>query len=119
LCNRIIKNGFKVYYQEDVIAYHKHGGSTTDKVWALKQRYLSNALLYYKVRGIGGYLLYHFLFIANTVTNFVAMWLLDKGYRDDYFMTQKGYFSNFFIYLTIPMLYKRKIGDGRKMLRRS
>jgi GT2 family glycosyltransferase len=119
LCNRIKEHGYEIVYYSQAEAIHKHGGSTSDKTWAIKQRYLSNALLYYKVRGIGGYLLYHFLFIVNTFSNFAVMWFLDKGYRDDYFMTQRGYFSNFFIYLAIPLLYKRKIGDGKRLLRRS
>lgn len=119
LCNRIIKNGYDVVYYDKAEAFHKHGGSVSDKTWANRQRYLSNALLYYKVRGIGGYVLYHFLFIFNTMTNFTAMWLLDKGYRDDYFRTQKAYFSNFLLYLTIPLLYKRKLGDGKRLLRRN
>ena len=117
LCHRIAKKGYKIHYFEQVAAIHKHGGSITNKAWGWKQRYLSNALLYYKVRGFLGYFLYHFLFLLNTANNFFAMWLLDKSYRDDYWKIQKAYFSNFGHYLKIPFLYGRKPGNGKRMLR--
>ena len=117
LCHRIAKKGYKIHYFEQVAAIHKHGGSITNKGWGLKQRYLSNALLYYKVRGIFGYFLYHLLFLLNTGTNFFAMWLLDKNYRNGYWQIQKAYFSNFTHYLKIPFLYGRKPGNGKRMLR--
>jgi len=119
LCRRIAKKGYKIHYFDKVSAVHKQGGSITNQTWSLKQRYLSNALLYYKVRGLTGYLLYHFLFLLNTATNFFAMWLLDKDYRLGYFQIQKAYLSNFVQYLKIPFLYTRKPGDGKRMLRAS
>ncbi|MBS4014676.1 MAG: glycosyltransferase family 2 protein [Bacteroidetes bacterium] len=105
LCHRISKAGYKIYYFDKATAIHKHGGSISNKSWGNKQRYLSNALLFYKVRGLFGYLLYHKLFIGNAVTNFFAMWLLDKEYRKSFYKEQKYYFSNFVYYLKIPFLY--------------
>jgi GT2 family glycosyltransferase len=119
LCRRIAKKGYKIHYFDKVSAIHKHGGSITNPSWSLKQRYLSNALLYYKVRGLAGYLLYHFLFLLNTATNFFAMWLLDKNYRLGYLQIQKAYLSNFVQYLKIPFLYTRKPGNGKRILRAS
>jgi len=117
LCHRISKNGYKICYFDKVSAIHKHGGSISDKSWGYKQRYLSNALLYYKVRGLFGYLLYHKLFLLNTFTNFFSMWFLDKNYRRDFWQQQKAYFSNFGYYFLIPFLYKRKSGCGERILK--
>ena len=117
LCHRIAKIDYRIYYFDKVSAIHKHGGSITNKAWGLKQRYLSNALLFYKVRGVFGYLIYHCLFMLNTAINFFAMWLLGKNYRNGYWQIQKAYFSNFGNYLKIPFLYGRKPGNGKRMLR--
>ena len=117
LCHRITKKGYKIHYFDKVSAIHKHGGSITNKAWGIKQGYLSNALLYYKVRGLFGYFLYHLLFLLNTVANGIAMWLLDKSYRKGYWQAQRAYFSNFGHYLKIPFLYGRKPGNGKRMLR--
>ena len=117
LCNRILKEGFQVVYFDDVEAIHRHGGSIKNKNWALKQRYLSNALSYLQVIGIGGYLLYHIIFCLNGMTNFFSMWLLDKEYWKEFFIIQRGYFSNFFLYVMIPLCYKWRLGDGKRLLR--
>jgi|LSQX01.2.fsa_nt_gb GT2 family glycosyltransferase len=119
LCHRIAKAGYSIHYFDNVSAIHKHGGSITNNSWGLKQRYLSNALLYFKVRGVFGYLLYHCLFLLNTITNFFAKWLLDKNYRKGYGQIQKAYFINFTHYLKIPFLYGRKPGNGKRILRAS
>lgn len=118
LCYRISKSGFKIVYFDKVKAVHVHGASSTNKRWATRQNYLSNALLFYKIKGVFGYILYHLLFITNSFTNFILMWLLDKNYRTDYFHIQLDYFSNFIQYLTIPILYKKKLGDGKRQLRK-
>ncbi len=118
-CNRIAHKGYEISYNGDVLAYHKHAGSSTDSVWVMRQKYLSNALLFYKIRGIAGYILYHLLFLLNTVTNFIVMWRFDKTFRNNYWKTQKGYFSNIGYYLMIPFIYSQNIGDGKKLLRRS
>jgi GT2 family glycosyltransferase len=119
LCHRIRKAGYKIHYFDKVTAIHKHGGSIANQSWGYKQRYLSNALLFYKVRGFWGYLYYHNLFIFNTISNFFAMWLLDKEYRNSFFKEQKYYFSNFVYYLKIPFLFSRKTGDGKRLLKRA
>lgn len=118
LCYRISKSGFKIVYFDKVKAVHVHGASSTNKRWATRQNYLSNALLFYKIKGVFGYFLYHLLFITNSFTNFILMWLLDKNYRTDYFHIQADYFSNLIQYLTIPLLYKKKLGDGKRQLRK-
>lgn len=118
LCYRISKAGYKIEYFEGATAIHTNGGSTTNKEWAMKQRYLSTALLFLKVRGYSGYLLYHLLFIFNAVTNFFTMWFLDRNWRRDYLNTLRYYFSNFGYYLMIPFLYSPKPGNGKRMLKR-
>ena len=117
LCFRISKNGYEIKYFDKVKAIHKHQGSQIDKNWNIKQRYLSNALLYYKTRGLFIYFLYHIIFILNIVSNFFAMWFLDSNYRKDFYFASKGYFSSMFYYFVIPFIYSRKIGNGKKLLR--
>lgn len=119
LCHRIARKGYKIEYFKEATAIHKNGGSTTNKDWSMKQRYLSNALLFLKARVYWGYLLYHLLFLLNTVTNFFAMWLLDACWRQSYLREQKYYFSNFGQYFTIPFLYSRKPGNGKQLLKRN
>lgn len=119
LCYRIAKKGYGIKYFEGASAIHKNGGSTPDKKWAMKQRYLSNALLFLKVRGYLGYFLYHFLFLLNSLTNFCVMWLLNNRWRNSYWQTQKYYFSNFGYYFIIPFLYSRKPGNGKRLLKRN
>jgi GT2 family glycosyltransferase len=119
LCYRIAKKGYTIKYFEGASAIHKNGGSTSDKKWAMKQRYLSNALLFLKVRGYLGYFLYHFLFLLNSLTNFFVMWGLDNQWRRSYWKTQKYYFSNFGYYFIIPFLYSRNPGNGKRLLKRN
>jgi len=118
LCHRIAKKGYKIEYFDGASAIHKHGGSSTNKEWGMKQRYLSTALLFLKVRGYSGYLLYHMLLIFNALTNFLAMWFLDRNWRRDYFKSHRYYFSNFGYYLLIPFLYSPKPGNGKRILKR-
>lgn len=119
LCHRIAKAGYSINYFDHVIAIHKHGGSSSSIDSANKQNFLSTAFLFYKIKGFWGYLLYHLLFLTNTVVNFIVMWKLTKEWRDTSFWNiQRYYFSNFGYYFSIPLLYTRKIGNGKRLLRR-
>lgn len=119
LCRRITSNGYKLKYLDEVSAYHLHGASSSGRSWVRKQTYLSKALLVYKEKGILGYIFYHFLFTINTITNFILMWLLDKGYRKGFWTTQVCYYGNYLHYLTIPFLYSRQYGTEKRILRRN
>ena len=119
LCNRILKKGYKIKYIDNVVAYHKHGASSTDENWVIKQKYLSNALLVYKLKGLFGYIFYHFLCVLNSISNFFAMWFLDKKFRKDFLNSEKCFYTNFFYYFVIPFKYSRNIGDGKRILRRN
>ncbi|OFX32464.1 MAG: hypothetical protein A2X08_00620 [Bacteroidetes bacterium GWA2_32_17] len=119
LCRRIGKQGYKIFYYNEVQAIHKHGASSLNKDWAIKQNYLSNALLQYKSYGIFNYLLYHVIFFVNTLTNLFAMWFLDETYRKGFWLEQNYYFSNILCYFAIPFLFKRKIGIGKRLFRRN
>jgi GT2 family glycosyltransferase len=118
LCHRIARKGYKIEYFEGATATHINGGSTTNKEWSMKQRHLSNALLFLKVRGYSGYMFYLLLFLFNTFTNFFAMWLLDSTWRNSFWKEQRYYFSNFGHYLSIPFLYSKKPGNGKRLLKR-
>ena len=102
LCHRIRENGHLITYTDEVHVIHKHGGSTTDSGWSQRQKHVSNALLYKKIKGNSGYLAYHFLFMMNSVSNFFAMWFIDKNYRKGYWKQQSVYLYSlryFFIIL--------------------
>jgi len=118
LGHRILKAGFKIEQNTDVSVIHKHGASSNPS-WATRQKLLSTALLFYKVHGFWGYLLYHSISILNSITNFLLMWFIEKPYRIDYFSAQKAYFSNTFYYFSIPFLFNRNLGNGKRMLKRN
>lgn len=115
LCHRISKKNYKIEYFEGAEAIHDHGASS-DNNWAIRQNYLSEALLFYKLRGFWGYKLYHLLFAFNSLTNLVLMWKLDKDYRKGFMEMLGAYYSNFFYYFVIPFKYTRKIGNGKRLL---
>lgn len=119
LCRRISSLGYAIFYYDDVKAIHKHGASSGVSSWSAKQNYLSNALLYLKVRGVAGYFLYHLCIYFNFITNMALIWKMDKNYRRDFWQDQKFYFSNFFIYFKIPFLYSKSIGNGKRILKRA
>jgi GT2 family glycosyltransferase len=118
LCDRIEKLGKTIYYFDTVYAIHKHGGSSSDSGWSMRQTYLSRALLVYKKKGILGFILSRWIWNFNFVTNFFLMWLLDRDYRKGFWSVNKAYYSNWLISLSIPFSYSRKLGNGTKLLRR-
>jgi len=119
LCSRISKAGYKIEFTDSTAAVHKHGGSSSSKRWSQRQNLLSNALLYLKIKGVLGYLLYHIFFHINTLSNFLLMWKLDKKYRKDFWNVQVDYYINYLYYIQIPFLYSKKQGNGKRFLRRS
>jgi GT2 family glycosyltransferase len=119
LCRRIEKEGFRIDYLDTAIAIHKHGGSSKSGDWAHKQNYLSNALLYLKVKGATGYFIYHLISLASFISNMLLLWKMDKIYRKDFWQDQKSYFSNFGNYVKIPFLYSKSPGNGKRLLKRA
>lgn len=117
LCDRYAKKGYKIEVLETAYVYHDNGGSTSDRTWANRQSYLSSALLFLKVRGYIGFILFHLLLIFNYITNFFLMWFIDKQYRKDYWNDLNNYLSNFLTYFKIPFLYTTNIGSGKRMLK--
>lgn len=119
LCSRIESENYKIVYYDKITAIHKHGGSSNGSDWTYKQNYLSNALLYLKVKGIKGYFIYHFLMNVNLYTNMLLIWKMDRNYRKDFWQHQNYYFSNFVNYLKIPFLYSKSMGNGKRLLKRA
>ena len=119
LCRRIEKRGYKIIYLDSVSAIHKHGGSSKGSDWATKQNYLSTALSYLKVKGVGGYFVYHFLMCINFISNLALLWKMDNQYRRDFWENQRNYYSNFIYYLKIPFLYSKEQGNGKRVLKRA
>lgn len=117
LCYRILKKGFIIEQWDVAKAIHAHGASS-DSYWSTLQKVLSTGLLYFKVHGFMGYLAYHTIWFFNGLTNFFLMWWLDAVYRKSYFLEQKAYFANTFNYFTIPFLFNRNKGNGKRMLKR-
>ena len=117
LCDRIADLGKTIVYFDEVHAIHKHGGSSTDSGWSLRQTYLSRALLVYKRKGLGDYILSHWIYTFNFFINFLLMWKLDKNYRDDYWISQRAYFKNWLLYWKIPFKFGSKLGNGKQYLK--
>lgn len=117
LCRRIKKLGYKITYTEKAIAIHKHGGSSEGSNWSFRQNFLSNALLYLKVRGYVGYFIYHFLMTSTFLMNLALLWKMNKKYRIDFWKIHSYYFSNFVNYIKIPFLYSKLIGNGKRILK--
>lgn len=116
LCHRIQKLGYKIVLLENVSVLHENGGSTPNRKWANKQSKLSTALLFYKVHGFLGYVLYHLISLLNILTNSFLMWFLNKQYRKDFLKDSSLYFSGFLKYFSIPFYYTRKPGKGKRQL---
>lgn len=119
LCNRVAELGYRIEYFENAEAIHLHGGSSNGSDWSNKQNYLSNALLFLKVRGLFGYSIYHLLMFITFLSNVILLWKMDKTYRKDFLLEQKYYFSNFATYFKIPFLYSQSTGNGKRCLKRA
>ena len=105
-CYRVKKEGYQIKYYDLYEATHIHGASSqTNNNWSSKQNMLSNALLYLKIRGVSGYIIYHMLFVLNFLINFILLWKMTKEYRKYFWLSYSDYFSNIFYYLKIPFLY--------------
>src|SRR5690606_27086147 len=55
LCLRVRKSGKMIYQTSETSAIHKHGGSTTDSLWSIRQKFVSNLLFYRKEKGVTGF----------------------------------------------------------------
>lgn len=105
LCKRMKKKGQIVYFKKDFVAIHKHGGSSTSGNWSLRQNVLSSALLYFKQGGFLVYLLYHFIFNINVLTNTLLSFTLNGDQKRSYKELYKAYYYSFFQYFRIPIYY--------------
>ncbi|MFY7991177.1 MAG: glycosyltransferase family 2 protein [Fluviicola sp.] len=116
LCHRIKMKGFDIVMERSITFLHENGGSSSDKTWANRQSYLSSALLFYKIHGVAGYILYHFVNHLNYFINFLLLWKFDKSYRKDFRSDFSNYFSIYAHYFRIPILYSRETGRGKRIL---
>ena len=107
LCDRITRSGYRIEYLSSVTAIHKHGGSSSDKGWRIRQLYLSRALLVWKKKGYWGYLLSMLIMILNTIVNFPIVLTLKREFLQGFIDQQKAIFSNILWYISIPFKYGR------------
>ena len=117
LCKRFKEIGKSCVYIDEYTAIHNHGGSSDGSSWSLRQNLLSNALLYFKLRGWFGYLLYHFIFHLNILTNSFLFFTLTSESRKNYLDLYKSYFSNYITYFKIPFYYTFKSKKDRVFLK--
>lgn len=117
LCHRFSQRGFSIVLVDSTSVFHLNGGSSSAKDWATKQSYLSSALLFLKVRGYGGYLVYQLLIKLNYITNFFLMWFVGKDYRKSFWRDIRCYFSNWWIYILIPLMFSKNTGKGKRQLK--
>lgn len=116
LCRRMTEEGYKLEYFQEAKVIHAQGGSTGNGRWAGKQAFLSHALLYYKMKGFMGYMLFHLLFIVNAAVNFLFLWRMNARYRANFYLNNTCYFSNYPRYFSIPFRFKRQPSSSANML---
>jgi GT2 family glycosyltransferase len=100
-CYRIRKANKKLHFYDNTRIYHKEEVSSSNKDWNIKQRLLSNALLFKKTRGSLGLVLYMLLQTINSLTNFIFLLKMTKSYRKDYFKNQRLFWTQFWRYVSI------------------
>lgn len=100
-CYRMKNAGKKLSFYPSIQIVHLEEGSSLSKQRNIKQRYLSSALLFKKVRGNFGLLLYFFLHLFNTCSNFLILWRMTDSYRANYYQSQWLFWSQFPQYLNI------------------
>lgn len=115
LCNRIREKGYTIEQSEMTTAIHKHGGSTTDSRWSVRQKFVSNLLMYRKINGFIGYVLFNLIFVFNSFTNFLLMWLLDNKYRKGYWNEQKLFLFSLRYFWVLTFWNVRKGNDFLKV----
>lgn len=105
LCHRLKKINKEIIFFDAYTAIHKHGGSSTGSNWSERQNMLSTALLYFKVRGFFGYLLYHCIFFVNILTNMLFRYTLTAEMKKSYGKIYTSYFYSFWSYFKIPFYF--------------
>lgn len=115
LCVRLKKMNLRPFYFDQYAAVHNHAGGVPGLTWSIKQNLLSNALLYFKLRGWWGYFLYHLLFHLNIATNLFLWYFIPKRNRMNYRTLYKAYYYSYLKYFTIPFYYTFAI--NRKYLK--
>jgi hypothetical protein len=85
------------FYDENKI-FHLEEGSSINKEWNIKQRYISTALLFKKTRGNLGLCFYLLLNVINSITNGLLMFKLDSAYRKNFNKSQKLFWSLIKVY---------------------
>ena len=116
LCRRLVEKGYYINYDSAVFAYHKHGASSSDNKKRVRQLYASQMLMVFKSKGFLGYVLYNTLFIINIGTNSVVS-VFRKQYRTEAINVFRAFICNFMVNLLIPVMFGRKIGNGKRMLK--
>lgn len=116
MCRRIIEKGYSINYDDAVYAYHKHGASSPNNKKRLRQVYASQMLMVFKHKGFFGYLLYNLLLVNNLALNAVVS-LFRKQYRKGVKDVFNAYICNVLENISIPFLYRRKMGNGKRMLK--
>ena len=100
-CHRIRKNGLKLKFYDEIKIFHLEEGSSINKEWNIKQRYISTALLFKKTRGNLGLCFYLLLNVINSITNGLLMFKLDSAYRKNFNKSQKLFWSLIKVYAVI------------------
>lgn len=117
LCKRVRNQGLNIVYTDDVVAIHKHGGSSAGSTWSIRQNLLSNALLYLKTGGFLYYLAYHFTKGLNYFLNILVLWKMNKAFRKNFWFEVKMYYSNFWRYFALPFRYSKRYNSGKTYLK--
>lgn len=114
LCLRIKKQNRAIVYDTSFSVIHKHGGSAESSAWSTKQAFASSALLIWKQKGIGNYLLYLLTLKLNFLMNLSVLWKMDKAYRKDFWKEWNLHFQLSFVYMSLPFRFTRSRGEEAK-----
>lgn len=101
LCHRLIKKGGRLSVNQQAKIIHVQEASSPNASWNERQRLASIGLLFYKVHGFFGFLLFWEILWFNLLCNFLLLWKMDGAYRTDYFKSAAHVLRNNFIFSKI------------------
>lgn len=109
-CHRITKSGLTIKQYEQYRIVHLEEGSSISRTWNTKQRMVSSMLLFKKVHGVFGLILFFILNNFNWICNLLFIWSQDVNYRRGFKKHTFIRFSLFFTSISVILgIYKQPL----------
>lgn len=112
LCHRALINNVPIKFYSDIKVLHIGEATQSNKLKTNIQRNISNCLLFLKLRGRFGVLMFIGLNLFNISTNFLMLPFMDSAYKKNYcnyckafLMPMKYYINIFFKTYSKPLKY--------------